>query len=371
MVLDIFEQINRGVLKRNEQGVYTIEGESIDELSKRKGKNIDDVLGLSQKRAAFTPSKFAIESFAATTYLYGVLGFKPENFTSVPVGYVATYRKDNETNTVIIFSNSVDYQRELIAREAKKKLQTENLHPNEKAFLTELVNKLNSGISLMEISYMVSCAIDDVNEPWANQTKQNATDAILAFNEVNQNNCHVNHIVLHSACLKVLGYNAQTATEEQNMEAQALADQILNGWILPAYLEYVGHDRDGFILDRKPQIVSDNQRVIEAFEKMQSKGGAAAVLTMSSTDYSADVVYEVLNLIQNKEVKIYYESRPQELEGKTGVKAKTVIQPVVGFDGFNEALDYIAPKTPANSYKNKKAKELLDSLAQQSGPHNG
>ena len=49
-MIDLLKKLSKGVLVRTESGVYTLQGESINELAKEKGKNIDDVLCISYPR---------------------------------------------------------------------------------------------------------------------------------------------------------------------------------------------------------------------------------------------------------------------------------------------------------------------------------
>ena len=366
-MIDLLKKLRKGVLVRTESGVYTLQGESINELAKEKGKNIDDVFGISQKRASFTPSKTAIEQFAASVYLFGLFGFKPENFTSIPVGYLVTFGRNNETNTLLIHGAKNEYYREILIDEITTKMQAGGVESAEKELLQKVVKGLKNGTNLLDICYMVSTEIEKSQEPWAKEMQNNSSKAIDEFNRVNQQNCDENHVLLHKECMKVLGYDEKTATPEQIQEAKILSEKILNEWILPAYLEYVGHDRQGYVLDRKTQIVSENPRVLEAFEIMKSKGGVAKVLTMSSTDYTADVVRDILKVIKNKEFEIYYEQRPEGFVDDKQ-KANVKLQKVESLSEFKQAVDYIAPETPYNSLKNKQAKKLLDEIAEENQP---
>lgn len=366
-MIDLLKKLSKGVLVRTESGVYTLQGESINELAKEKGKNIDDVFGISQKRASFTPSKTAIEQFAASVYLFGLFGFKPKNFTSIPVGYLVTLERNDETNTLLIHGAKNEYYREILIDEITTKMQAGGVESAEKELLQKVVKCLKNGTNLLDICYMVSTEIEKSQEPWAKEMQNNSSKAIDEFNRVNQQNCDENHVLLHKECMKVLGYDEKTATPEQIQEAKILSEKILNEWILPAYLEYVGHDRQGYVLDRKPQIVSENPRVLEAFEIMKSKGGVAKVLTMSSTDYTADVVRDILKVIKNKEFEIYYEQRPEGFVDDKQ-KANVKLQKVESLSEFKQAVDYIAPETPYNSLKNKQAKKLLDEIAEENQP---
>ena len=195
------------------------------------------------------------------------------------------------------------YRKELI-KILKTKLKDSTLTQEEKSFLKDIQSLIKKkDVSMIDIAIIANEKIKrDKN---LQSFEKNIDAAKFPFsgdkNSLNSKNCNDNHTLLRKVCCQQLGYEYPPKTTEEIKNVDKMYDTILNGWIIPGYLSYVGHDRAGNPLEQKPTIINDTEKMQELKKVLSSKSGVAIVLNMCSTDYTADVVYSILDNIQQSE----------------------------------------------------------------------
>ena len=149
--------------------------------------------------------------------------------------------------------------------------------------------------------------------------------ALDKFNVVNNGNCDNNHVLGKKfCCMYYFGLDYDDAPEEVKKISDRIFDSVKDDWILPAYLSYVGHDRKNNPIPQKSQVLNSQEHLQDFVsyehkllgdEEIKSaiakyatgtmlapKSQLIAVLyNMCSTDYTADVVYEVIKMISEVE----------------------------------------------------------------------
>ena len=287
--MDIFERIYNMELNRDDEYLYTLGDDNLDQL-----------WNLRSKSPVFTPSKQQIDDFAAFTYLFGLCGFVPYNFTAIPVGYIATFKNGDEAKTIIIDNGPVArFYREKLHELVKEKLEDESLSEEERTLFSELDRMLgNEEMSLLDVCLYINSIRGDALDERIN-------DSMFEFSNhpdsLNSRNCDDNHKVLENICCDLLGYDYKSATEEQRKEAKALSKVILDTWILPGYFTYVGHNRTGDAVYNDVDVLTNLAKLESLRKDLKSNENIAKVLNMCSTDYTADVVYDILKVISKCE----------------------------------------------------------------------
>lgn len=298
-------------------------------------EGLDRLLSLDQNRAAFTPSKDAIESLAAVNYLYGLFGYSTTNYTAIPAGYLTTLSSEDDYVTLLVSGDKRAYYREHLVQLAET--QIKNASSEEEYQFWNIVKTLlnTKNISLVKVCYQINSFL--VVAQGLESVKNNVKNAIYPFsgdkNSLNSQNCSYNRVALEEICLDALGYD-EYSTPEQKEEAKGLMSSVLQEFILPGYLAYVGHDRQGNPIKRDNQIVNRPYRIQDIFKRLKNIKGSTMVLNACSTDYTADVVYSLLKSISECE----------------NVR-----------EGYDD-IDRIVPHTPHNEKQRHEASKLLRNL---------
>ena len=120
------------------------------------------------------------------------------------------------------------------------------------------------------------------------------------FHRVNNQNCTDNHRILMDV----------VSNDKEKYE------EILNTFILPGYLQYRGYDRENNPLKQEGQILNEFDRIsilismlgydkLPYYERRYKLLNIISVLNMCSTDYSADIVENLISKIREcKEVDL-------------------------------------------------------------------
>lgn len=274
-----FDDLKNKKLKRNEDNFYTLEDEGLDRLF-----GINNVLTL-------TPNEENIANFAAINYFFGLFGINVESFTAVPSGYLASYNKDNEFyGTFWIDPYYITNEFIKLCDEKINNNENSNIYTNIKMIL------LNNSLSLLKKSLLVSSYI---NKEGISIFNDKLGNAIKIYEEVNNKNCNDNHQILREV----------VANDQEKY------DELLNYFILPGYLHYRGYDRDNNKIDQRSQILNDVTRIdllmkmlnydtMLYYEKKPKFKDIISILNMCSTDYSADMAYNLFKSISKIETNI-------------------------------------------------------------------
>lgn len=296
--MDIFDKIYDSELTRDENNLYTL-GDS----------RLDMTFNLKQQSPVFTPNKKHIEDFAAISYLFSILGFTPFNFTATTMGYIACYNNGEESKTIMIDNGPITkIYRQKIKTLIDEKLKGNNLNKDER-FILEQTSVLmeNDNMDMIDICLFInSLGADKI-------FNVNIEKTMFEFSpdkrSLNSKNCDNNHEILRVICCEVLGYDPDSMNKEQSAEVEELYKDILNNWILPGYLTYKGKDRSGKSIYHDTDSLTNLNRLNELFSKVKSKEHLVKILNMCATDYTADIVYDVLCIINNcKDVQVSKES---------------------------------------------------------------
>ncbi|MBQ9318087.1 MAG: hypothetical protein IJR82_00445 [Bacilli bacterium] len=316
MERNYFEYLKQLKLKRDEKGFYSLNDESANHLF-----GINDYMTL-------TPDQYHIALFAAANYLFGIFGVNVSSFTSVSAGYLASYTRDNAFYGTF-FTNEFFLTNELL------KLCDEKIKTNEDIdFYMGIKDILSKQITLLEKSLMISSYLKENNR---SNITDNINKSVSQYDQVNQQNCRDNHFII---CKVIANGNDSLARDlngikdlkeeeamkrieelvssltfstpfDKNTYAQALQQGyakyqvILGDFILPGYLTYRGTDRDGNAIEQKSQILNEPSRITElkkilGYDNLDYAGrkdafiNVISILNMCSTDYSADMVYNVM-----------------------------------------------------------------------------
>ncbi len=268
-------------------------------------EKLDALFDLQQVNAAFAPSQESLHTFAAASYLYGLLGYVATNYTAVPGGFLATYKNKNDNATILITDEDGAYWREDLCKLCQKTVAKTNITSAERQFF----DGLNSEIAADSITLLQTCFVagQRIGEDKALIfLKDRIADAIFPFSfskeplSLNCKNCNDNHALLDRFCSKELfGKYFSDITPEQQQQAINMRDKILSEWILPGYFTFVGNKK-GQTIARDAQVLNDSRRLTELYSSYGVKNPHAlvAILNMCTTDYSADVVYNLLECLQ-------------------------------------------------------------------------
>ncbi len=293
---EFFEKIYKTKLTRKDNGFYTLGDEALDHG-----------IGLDQFTAVFSPSKQQIENFAALSFLYGILGYKASNFTAVPAGYLATYESETDSATLLVSEATVDEYRaklidlfdekikahtvyEMILGDGEFYYLAKDLLLNKKQIMPDQENKLTH----------VCVALSDVLRNDYKKIGSKTKNAISLFNfnaenSLNKKNCDDNQLLIERICREILGYpvNESEATKDQIAESKDMGDKLLQN-ILVGYKRFMG-DKIG----NKPesQILSDNEFIDELLGYFKSTRNVVLILNICATDYTADVINNLLTQI--------------------------------------------------------------------------
>ena len=322
-----FEELKKLELRRKENMFYTLGDDGLDKL-----------FDLKQSTAVFAPEDKVVKKFAAVSYLFGLAGYVASNFTAIPMGYLVTYKKGNESQTVVI-SGDFEYYREILIDNLREKLNDQSLTEEEKEIFSQGISALEDNTrSLEDICLVLNSEIQKLQQPTSlTQDLENAKYPFSsAPDSLNLTNCNNNHVILGAVCKDLLGSQAS------ENDVKELYDNILNNWILNnGYFTYLGHDRTGAPKPQDGQILNNRERMEELFKILSTKlkdptarARVCPVINMCSTDYTADIVYAVM----------------EEMTACT--------EPAKSRD----KLTQIVPKTPSNSASVQSARKHLDEL---------
>ena len=301
---EFFKDIQKRELKRDENMLYTLGDEHVDKF-----------LYLDQNVATLSPDSGAIKNFAAVSYLFGMLGMPPINYTAVPSGFLVTYKnkEQEEVCTLLVMDEENPYFEEVIINYIKEKLHDETLSEDEKEILKETARLIrDEKVPLIEVVTRVEKLIQEKEEK--KQPVQNLRKGILASQTefdclrdeetkkattINQQNCDDNHVVLWSICAKLLGFKSDTENEQEKQQIQALNDSILNDWILKNYRVYADKavDENGNKVPQNKQILNEEKVIAHAKGNFVTHKNACLILNMCSTDYAADIVFAIMKSI--------------------------------------------------------------------------
>lgn len=308
--MNIFNELRNYTLTRNNQGVYVLK-KGNDETSLNK------IFGLST--ITLTPDEHQINNFAAMCYLYGLFGINVSAFTAVPAGFIATFSKDN--NEYGTFFTDPYYVSQDIMRLCEEQTKEEPQNSNFYKMVATILE--DSKLSLLERSLMISSFIQQTD------IKKREEEAIKQFNVVNQQNCDDNHLVLEDivslnkdllADLNQVN-KSETPNEtiielvnkrefssesdkdeylEQLKGAKETFNKVLSEFILDSgYFVYRGRNKeqDGTVLNKQDR-AAILRNILKSNNPNKNDDDISAdiidIYNMCSTDYSADIVYDVL-----------------------------------------------------------------------------
>lgn len=320
------------LVRKQPSGFYTIGDEKLDHS-----------FGLDQYVASFTPSKAQIENFAAISYLYGLIGYKVSNFTAIPAGYLATYKKDGKVATILVSEATITQYSYNLAEEILNFIKENELSEDERAFFLNArkflygEKKVSQGEknTLLHICAKLNENIE--SSASLERVKDARDDAVELFvfsgeDSVNKRNCDENQLVIERVCRDILGYplNESDASKEQVEESKIMGDKFLHETILPRYQTYMGNcgeKRDAQILNRE-ELLRDFNSILKSPRRL------AIILNICATDYSADLIADLLLEISKCE----------------------------SFDEQKQSIDEFVPQTPENYESKAEANKVLNLL---------
>ena len=286
-------------------------------------KQLDDLFDLGQVSSGFAPSKESVLNFAATTFLYGIAGYKATNYTSVPGGFLVTYQRknprgENMVATVLISDDEGIYWQEELAKTIDEVSYYPNYDDAEYSIMHQLSTMMRSESFFKDQMSQCVAFADIINHDaiFMPYIKHNIAQAMFPFSSskepqsLNSRNCEENHTLLDMFCAKELGldYDAlvdeaitfeQQGADDKLKQIKEMRNDILHGWILPGYFTFVGNKR-GVPTARNAQILNNQKRLAELQQKVKNPKALAAIVNMCATDYSADVVYGILDSLNNE-----------------------------------------------------------------------
>ena len=304
-----FEEMNKIELTRKQNGKYTLGDESLDRL-----------LGLDQDYATLTPKPTAVQELAAASYLYGAIGYVATNFTAIPTGYVATFKKGGDIQTVVISGSERPYYKKnlisLCGNIVRGNTQSKDVIDVAALIQASLLNKE----SLMETAH-TTCIIADYSKGEA--IRKNIDNAIYPFSSdkqsLNSKNCRNNHRVLAIICCRQLGiklprkildsYVSQEQPDkipedlptEDILKVRNLYNKVVE-WILSGYFAYRGADRTQPIA-RESEILNSPGRIESLHKLIKGESNINAIINMCATDYTADMIYYIMQRIDKSQGK--------------------------------------------------------------------
>ena len=311
-----FDELKQLQLLRNKEGYYTLNDSNIDYFF-----GINDFLTL-------TPDQYHMALFAASNYFFGIFGINVSSFVAVSAGYLASYLKDEQFYGTF-FTNEYYLNNEF------KKLCDEKINNNDHIqFYSYVKEVLSKDIPLMEKALMVSTYLKNNN---LLDIKSNINTSLQHYDLVNQKNCNDNHFLICKVIFgddeskardlnaikdlkdeelmeniqKLISLKIFKTDDDKDMYVTNLQEgrykyrQILYDFILPGYLTYRGTDREGNRIEQKSQILNETDRIqklknilgydiLDYSDRKNLFINVICILNMCSTDYSADMVYNVM-----------------------------------------------------------------------------
>lgn len=286
-------------------------------------KKLDDLFDLGQVSSGFGPSKESVTTFAAATFLYGVIGYNATNYTSVPGGFLVTYQKENngksDVATILVTDEEGIYWADALVETYKKEIQNGKYNEAEQSILLPLHNMMCTKRFFESPLYKCLGFADVINsKAEAMPTlKQNVLNAIFPFSSsrepmsLNIKNCEENHTLIDMFCAKEMGLDyddvvdsaigGEDYAQAQMEEIKEMRESLLNDWILPGYFTFVGNKR-GVPTIRDAQILNNQDWFGQLQAKVKNPKALAAIVNICATDYSADVVYGILDTLNNSSV---------------------------------------------------------------------
>lgn len=279
-----------------------------------------------------TPDKDQICNFASMCYLFSLFNIKVSSFSAIPRGYVASFTRNGEFfGTFLTDPNYISQVIIGLCKELGSKFYQDVI----KIMSCEGMNLTDK---CLEISKLGKSEIVDGC----------IKEAIKKFNEVNTQNCRDNDTIIENivspdsdvmcdliiingviAALKedkiiedlgsiivsVVDRKKFSSEEERSTYIAKVAkakkdfDDIFDNFIIQeGYYVYrgKGKEQNGKILNSRERIEELRQKLQEIKPNAKPKHIAADIIdiiNMCATDYSADIVYDVLNCIANGETK--------------------------------------------------------------------
>jgi len=348
--MDYFSIIKDLKLDRDENYEYTL-GDSL----------ADSTLGINN-REVLTPDQNAIALFAATNYLFGVLGINVSTFTAVPAGFVASYTEDDEHyGTFLVCEQSIAAElasfcenkirkfNNLIQDANKKNISGDELAELFKKYKlskekNELYNILKpifdrQDITVLEKALLVSDLVKEMENDRINSNIESAKGSFDFAN--NKKNCPINDLIVckiiaeetlpdnadsqlkemlisdtnkigdaitHGAKVEesIMTYLAKNPRDETYIEllreCVRLHHEIMDVYILPGYSTYMGKVPD----QQNSQILNGFQHIMRlkdilGYDKIDfdKKDKMVKILNICSTDYSADAVDAIFGEIKD------------------------------------------------------------------------
>lgn len=285
---DFFKNLSNKLLKRKEDGFYTLGDE-----------NLDSLWGLTQQSPNFTLDKECVENFAGYVFLIGLFGYNVANFTSIPAGFMATFQKGKESTTVVITNSVADYYKQVLVDLIDKKLNSKTTSYQEVIlfrFIKDLLEEKE--FSILDIALLANEKINKSKE--FSCLQKNIENAMYPFSgdkdSLNSKNCNDNHILLRRICEERVCDNLQIKSDE---EVDQLYNYVLQEWILPGYFVYRGFNRKGEPVEQKATVLNDTERFSLLEQKLKDREKISIAINMCATDYTADVVYAILEKIKD------------------------------------------------------------------------
>lgn len=326
------EKLNKCELKRGQSYFYTLGTAELDRL-----------WSLDQNSLYLIPDDKDVEAFAATSYLYGLMGYTASNYTAVPTGFLVSYKNNDDVATIVVH-HSFEYYREQLATLAKHQLTNPSLSVTDREIFEYIAtNVQNANKSLTDIA--IGCNILLTKN--ASQLRDRIQDALFPFSgdphSLNSQNCDNNHVLITKICCSLQGVNYDNASREQLEKANKLQQEILSEYILPAYLTYRGTDRNNNPIPQDGRILQSEQHLKELVDRLEQLDHPldpatyrrmCIILNMCSTDYTADMVYAALNIMSH----------------------------CTNVEQTKEAIEKVVPSTPRNWGSKHDARRYVDDL---------
>ena len=301
--------------------------------------NLNKIFDIKGREITLQPGQQSIIAFASANILFGVLGYAVEAFTYTPAGYVVTYSAGEQHLTVVINNQQNDYYREKLIEFANAQY-FKDIPGGEKEYYLAMQELLkDNNLTISEICFLLNEIVKEEDLIHIEEKINHAIEPMQSGKgheqAVNEQNCINNHLFLDDMCIKHLGLQKDKMADDDWKRVAQLRDHILNSYIIPGYLTYAGHDRGGNPLERDSQILNDMSR-LNSLKDLQGniiedQQFVTAIYNMSSTDYTADTVCAIMQLMHT---------------------SKSALQGL-------ETLSALAPDTPNNPTQVLQARKYL------------
>lgn len=329
--MSFFDYLEEFRLERNPYGLFELKKEGIT------ADLLGTLLGLNS--IVLTPDKEQIINMATMCYLFGLLGINISRFTAVPAGYIATF--ENEGTFLSFYPDYIirkfQLQCDKLFENAAEPLENKAYYATISYISKDFIVKDKNTKSIKEF---LQLALSIATYPMPNGVKKKLEEAIKKFNIENLNNCKDNDLVLASIVSNspkirddLLKVNLKQTNAEKSVDdiisevvykktfdndeakseyaaklkdAKALFDRIFDGFIMPGYFIYksTGMDRAGQAVPKDGMILNKAERISELKGILEEAGFCDSfilsaniidIYNMCSTDYSADVIYDILS----------------------------------------------------------------------------